>query len=463
LGIFSFFKKKNTLPDTAALAAAGTGAAQSRLRSGEPSRLGLEHEAERTRQREIARATAAKIDAIESAMAFDIFNEPELAWGSRARSMGHNPGHNPSRISARIEADADAHGPDTLPVLEMATTELLADDAVPDAASALQTAPVIEEIAILFANAQLQLAEQMLVDSLAGVGQRDRTVWWMLFDLYQCNGAQDAFENVAIDYASRFETSPPAWNPLPHAGVDPTFAGVTPTESVGPLLDGAIAPQLQRLLELAAGSAATRLELGRVKAVTPDGCARLLAALRLLRGGGRELIVAGAAELAETVRATIAIGQRDASEAPWLLLLELLQLMNREKDFEETAMDYCVTYELSPPSFEAPANVANVANAAGARAPARSDHFMLPALIDNSAARLFDALDAYAEQYQPLVLDCSRLARVDYSAAATLLTRLRALAAAGKIIELRDVNHLVAALFRLMGYAEATRLFPHRY
>ena len=88
--------------------------------------------------------------------------------------------------------------------------------------------------------------------------------------------------------------------------------------------------------------------------VTPEGCARLLTALTVLRGGGRELIVAGAAELAETVRATIAIGQRDASEAPWLLLLELLQLMNREKDFEETAMDYCVTYELSPPSFEAP-------------------------------------------------------------------------------------------------------------
>ena len=453
MGIFSFFKKKNTPPE----GAAGAGAAQSRLRIREPSRLGLEHEAERTRQRAIARTTAAKIDAIESAMAFDIFNEPELPWGSQARSTGHDSG----RTNARIVADAN--GADTLPLLELATIELLADDAVPDAASAPQTAPVIEEIAILFANAQLQLVEQMLVDSLAGVGQLDRTVWWMLFDLYQCNGAQDAFENVAIDYASRFETSPPAWNPLPHAGVDQTFAGVTPTESFGPLLDGAIAPQLQRLLELAAGSAATRLEFGRVKNVTPEGCARLLAALSWLRGGRRELIVAGTAELAETVRATIVIGQRDASEAPWLLLLELLQLMNREEDFEETAMDYCVTYERSPPPFEALANVANVANVGSARAPSRSDRFMLPALIDGGAGKLFDAIDAYAEQYQPLVLDCSRLARVDYNAAGALLARLRALAAAGKIIELRDVNHLVAALFRLMGYAEATRLFPHRY
>jgi ABC-type transporter Mla MlaB component len=448
LGIFSFLKKKDTPPDAAAAAA------QSRQRTGEPSRLGLDHEAERARQREIARATAAKIDAIESAMAFDIFNEPEPAWGSAARR--------PARTDAQIalEARGAAHAPDTLPALELATTELLADDAVPDAASAPQVAPVVEEIAILFANDQLQVAEQMLVDSLADVGQFDRTVWWMLFDLYQVSGAKDAFDNVAIDYASRFETSPPAWNPLPHAGSDKTIAGLTPTEAFGPLLDETIAPQLQRLLELAAGSPATRLEFGGVKDVTPDGCARLLAALSVLRGGGRELIVAGAAELAETVRATIAIGQRDASEAPWLLLLELLQLLNREKDFEETAMDYCVTYELSPPSFEAPANVAN---AAGARAPSRSDRFLLPALVDGAAARLFDAIDAYAEQYQPLVLDCSRLARVDYNAAGALLKRLRALAAAGKIIELRDVNHLVVALFRLMGYAEATRLFPHKY
>jgi ABC-type transporter Mla MlaB component len=160
------------------------------------------------------------------------------------------------------------------------------------------------------------------------------------------------------------------------------------------------------------------------------------------------------------VRATIEIGRRDAPEAPWLLLLELLQLMNREKDFEETAMDYCVTYELSPPSFEAPANVAN---AAGARAPSRSDRFMLPALIDGAATALLDAIDAYAEQYQPLVLDCSRLARVDYGAAAALHQRLRQLAADGKSVELRDVNHLVAALFKLMGFAEVARLFPHKY
>jgi ABC-type transporter Mla MlaB component len=445
LGIFDFLKKKDGQPDEAAGPA-------TRLRAGEPSKLGPGSEAERARQREIARATAAKIDAIESAMAFDIFNEPEPAWGSGARR--------PARTNAQIAAEA--READTLPPLELATTELLADDGAPQAAVQPQTAPVIEEIAIMYANDQLQVAEAMLVDSLADVGQTDRAVWWMLFDLYQATGQQDAFDSAAIDYASHFETSPPAWNPLAGAGAgaDKAVTGVTPTESFGPMLDDTIAPQLERLLALASSSPATRLELGRVKSVTPEGCAQLLAALTVLRGGKRELIVAGAAELAETVRATIEIGRRDASDAPWLLLLELLQLMNREKDFEETAMDYCVTYELSPPSFVAQANVAT---AASAPAPSRSDRFMLPALVDHRSGRLFDAIDAYAAAHEPVVLDCARLARVDYGAASSLLGRLRALSEAGKTVELRDMNHLVAALFKLMGYAGVARLFPHKY
>ena len=446
MALFGFLKKKEPARDS--------GGPATRLRMGEPSRL--DTEAERARQREIARATTAKIDAIESAMAHDIFNEPEPAWGAGARRA--------VRTSAQIAADAASPtGADTLPMMELATTELLADQAV--AANEVRepdSAPVVDEIAIMFANNDIDIAQHMLQESLADAGSGDRTVWWMLFDLYQVSARQEAFEDLSIDYASRFETSPPPWTPLApgsSAGSKP-YAGVTPTEAFGALLDDSIAPQLQRLLELAPTRAASRLEFGRVQAVTAEGCARLLQALIVLRGGGRELIVAGAAELAEIVRASLVIGGRDAPEAPWLLLLELLQLMNREKDFEETAMDYCVTYELSPPQFEAPANVAT---AAAARVTSRADRFMLPALIDGNANALFDAIDAYAAQTDLVVLDGSRLGRVEYPAATALHQRLRALAAQKKVIELRDINHLVAALFKLMGYGDVAKLYPHKY
>lgn len=441
MGIFSIFKGKKQQPEGAETAP------ESRLR-GEPSRLIIDGDAERARQREIARATAAKIDAIESAMADDIFNTPEPAWGSGPR---RRPGA-PSR------PDDDG---DTLPMLELATTELLADDGMPEAPVHAQTAPIIEEIAIMFANDQMAVAEQMLIESLRDVGRTDRTVWWMLFDLYQVMGRQDDFDNVAIDYASQFETSPPTWDPPAASGSEETnFAGVTPTEVFAGVLDAQVAPRLERLLGLADNSQVLRLEFGRITDVTPEGCQLMLNTLNTLRKRERELIVAGAAELAELVRSTISIGDRNASEAPWLLLLALLQLLNREKDFEETAMDYCVTFEVSPPSFETPQHVATSNTIT---APTRTECFMLPTVVNSGASALFDAIDAYAEQAPtPLLIDCSRLARVDYGAASALLNRLRPIAAEKKI-EFRDMNHLVAALFKLLNFSEVARMFPHKY
>lgn len=440
MGILSFFKGKKQQPEGA------ENAPESRLR-GEPSRLILDGDAERARQREIARATAAKIDAIESAMADDIFNTPEPAWGSGTR---RRPGA-PSR------PDDDG---DTLPMLELATTELLADDGGADTPLQAQTAPIIEEIAIMFANDQMAVAEQMLIESLRDVGRTERTVWWMLFDLYQVMGRQDDFDNVAIDYASQFETSPPTWTPPPAVGTeDTTFAGVTPTEVFAGVLDENVAPRLERMLSLADNNQMLRLEFGRLTDVTPEGCQLMLTTLNTLHKRERELIVAGAAELAELVRSTISIGDRDASEAPWMLLLALLQLLNREKDFEETAMDYCVTFEVSPPSFETPQHVATTSTIT---APTRTEFFMLPTVVNSGANSLFDAIDAYAEQAPTLLIDCSRLARVDYGAASAMLNRLRPIAAEKKI-EFRDMNHLVAALFRLLSYSEVARMFPHKY
>ena len=441
MGIFSIFKGKKQQPDGVDTPP------ESRLR-GEPSRLILDGDTERARQREIARATAAKIDAIESAMADDIFNTPEPAWGSGARRP--RPG----------QPRANDDDGDTLPMLELATTELLSDDDNLDSPLHVQTAPVIEEIAIMFANDQMAVAEQMLIESLRDVGRTDRTVWWMLFDLYQVMGRQDDFDNVAIDYASQFETSPPTWAPpAPVGAEDDAFAGVTPTEVFAGVLDAQVAPRLERLLSLADNNQVLRLEFGRILDVTPEGCQLMLDTLTALRKRERELIVAGAIELEKLVRSTILIGDRDASEAPWLLQLALLQLLNREKDFEETAMDYCVTFEVSPPSFETPQHIATTNTIT---APTGTECFMLPTVVNSGASSLFDAIDAYAAQAPALLIDCSRLARVDYGAASAMLNRLRPIAAEKKI-EFRDMNHLVAALFKLLSYSEVARLFPHKY
>lgn len=232
--------------------------------------------------------------------------------------------------------------------------------------------------------------------------------------------------------------------------------GLTATESFDTLLDATVAPRLRRVLETQAPN--VRLDFGKVRSIDADGADCLLAALQTLRASDRGLVLAGADTLITTLRPMLVIGKRGASPAPWLLLLELLLLTNREKDFEEAAMDYCVTYEVSPPSFEAPRHVSTAAPA-----PSHGDRFMLPAVISSLDPALTGAIEAYAAERDTLVLDCSRLARIEYAGAGSLLARLDAQAASGRTVELRELNHLVAALLRLLGAGESVRLYPHRY
>jgi ABC-type transporter Mla MlaB component len=450
VGLFSFLKKKNDAPD----ARAGARPLDPDSAFAPTTRMPLDTEAERERQREIARATAAKIDEIELEMASAIFGDE--AWAGNRRA--------PAAASSGASAV----------VLELNTADLLVEEGVPDAAVAPSSAPAVEEAAILYANGQAEAAEQALRACLDGECRSERQPWWMLFDLYQATGREPEFESIAIDYASHFETSPPAYSPayspaylsayasLAAQSASQPFGGVTPTATLSGKLDAAIGAQLARVLTPSSG-ALVRLEFGAIAAATPEGCAILLKTLQTLRKEGRELVVAGADHLLAVLRPMLAIGDRGAGEAPWLLLLELLLLMNREKDFEETAMDYCVTFEVSPPSFEAPARAAVSVGASVGSGVASGDRFLLPGLVDGDGAALLKAIEAYAAQHSALVLDCSRLARIDYAAANALGARLRQLAVNERSIELRDLNHLVAALLRLLGVGEHARLYAHKY
>ncbi|MBB3121886.1 hypothetical protein [Pseudoduganella violacea] len=451
MGLFSLFKKNKAAEDQAGTMAEDEGEAAARLAAhSELERQRVQQEL----QRDIARATAMKIDAIEAAMAADIFDDEEMPWASR-----------PARPPRAAAIDGN-----TLPLLDAGTTELLGEPDIPAEAAAAETAPVVEEVALLYANGQAELAAELL--AAAARDQRDRTVWWMLFDLYQILGRQDAFDSLSIDYASTFETSPPPWNPpaAPDSAVPPP-AGLVPTVALSGMLDAGAAAQLARLHPVQDGAipAATehgadhtgplRLDCSRVRGVTPEGCALLLAALRAVQAAERELTVAGAAELERQVGAILAVGRRDEGEAPWLLRLELLRLQHREKDFEESSMDYCVTFEVSPPPFTPPQRVALAPEQPLAAAAA--DRFVLPYLLAGDASAVIEAILAYAEQYPALVFDCARLARIDYGAAQQLLGALQGLGE--RRIEFRDLNHLAAALLRLLGAGASVRLFPHKY
>ena len=77
---------------------------------------------------------------------------------------------------------------------------------------------------------------------------------------------------------------------------------------------------------------------------------------------------------------------------------------------------------------------------------------MMPTAIEGKIAPLINQITAKAENLNPLILDCSKLERVEFSASAELLNGLAPIAAKrGMTIEFRDVNYLVMMLFNAMG------------
>ncbi|HJV87240.1 MAG TPA: STAS domain-containing protein [Noviherbaspirillum sp.] len=479
MGIFSLFGKKGAQPANPAEKDASRAKRQASSSRPDTGKTTGRSQAAR-RDAQAALATAQKIDAIESEMSSEFVNVTTTQLGKTTIPGPHTvaprtqpvaPVQQKQRGQAKPSASpTPSPAPKPAPDEFGTTTEFLlgGETAVDNvAAPASEATAVVEEAAILYANGQSDMVEQMLRAAVAedNLGSVTRNAWWMLFDLYQILGRQMEFEQLSIEYANKFETSPPAWVSTGKQDAHDTAAPSksTPMVSFSGKLDEGCTKLIDRIQKLAESNRALRLEFARVSEVDSAGCRLLLGALNRLQKSGHELILVGAPELADKIRAILEVGRRDDTEDSWLLLLEILRLLNREKDFEETSIDYCVTFEVSPPAFVAPRNkVTTAAAEAPSGAAGTADVFMMPALVQGKIDNLILAIAAFSDEHSPAIVDCSRVTRVDFNAAGRLLTGLAPFCGNGKAIEFHQVNHLVAELFSVIGLNGAVRVHPRK-
>jgi ABC-type transporter Mla MlaB component len=451
VGIFSFFGKKNSQQAVAAKSSARkkNEMAGDRLNSG--SDLGRTQLA----QRNNAYATAMKIDAIESEMSSEF--KPVMPSSKAIQPPPHN-----TQIS--LEASITTRPPEELLSIMGSTTELLLGSETiagrPAKMSSFELASVVEESAILFANGQLEIAEQLLRNGIEEdtLGHETPIAWAMLFDLHQINGNRAEFDRLSIEYTSKFETSPPTWiEPNVKPETHQAIKNVDATVSFVGMLDGKIVKQLEYVQTLAEQKQVVQLEFDGITGVNPVGCGILLRVLTRLQKSGNDLVLVGALNFTKKIRAILAVGRRAETEAPWLLLLEILRLLNLEKYFEEISIDYCITFEVSPPAFVAPVN--KVMTAKPDTRP-NSDHFLMPEIVDSGVDQLIKAIVEYAQNRTLSIIDCSHLVRVNFNAAGQLIGGLAPIVEKGAMIELHHVNHLVVALFNTVGMPGIVRILP---
>ena len=319
-----------------------------------------------------------------------------------------------------------------------------------------------EEAAVLFANSQDAAAQSVLENAARtfchGTGER---LWLMLFDLYRLSGQQAAFEALGIEYAQAFEKSPPVWSG--HAVVEkPKTRESAPGSLVfkGELL-GSNEAAFEAIRKSLEKNRKLRLDMSKVRQLDHEGCGCFLQLLALARKNKQDIELLGREALGELLQAQVETGRPDG-KACWLLLLELCQLQGRQEAFEEIAIDYAVTFEESPPSWESKRVAAPEPIAAEEVLASEGSGDVYPLSGEVKSSRFADLSD-FAENHDVLQIDCSGLKRIDFISAGALLNALTSVRRSGKLVVFRHPNYLVAELLRIVGLtAVATIVFAKR-
>ncbi|MGA7178961.1 MAG: STAS domain-containing protein [Thiobacillaceae bacterium] len=328
---------------------------------------------------------------------------------------------------------------------------------------ALKSAIVVEEVgggtsntatdeaAILYANGQVEATEATLKGLLDSRVQR---AWAMLFDLYRVTGRNKEFEQLAMDYAVKFEASPPVWQENDTAEeADPETAAVVLPQ----ILDQSAAKLLDEQVFFAGQTAPLRLDFSQTIHTEPTGAESISRILNRATRGKRKLQISGIKGIIKTLQEQTE-AQTDET-GPWLLLLAIYQLLGRQEEFEDLAVNYAVRFEVSPPSWET-VTVAQEVAAAKPRPAMVKDACVWTGIISGEQARAYKDLASFAQTRNPVVVDLSAVTRIDYASVSGLISTLMNILGSGKAIVLQGQNSLVDELLRSMGVQHMAELRP---
>ena len=360
--------------------------------------------------------------------------------------------------------------------------------------------PLLEEAAIRFANGDDDGAEAALREAMASPDPAisgNEAIWLTLFDLYRATDRQDRFDDLSLDFANRFGRTAPVWFSIPRS-----VRMVTPTTSdsgveLEPLwkaptqIDASTLIELKGVLDKAPQPWC--LAWSSLVAIDEDALDPLLRLFSAWADQSVKLRFYGGAHLLEVLKSGTVSGDSAINPLWWRLRMEVLRVMHRPDEFEVAAMDYCVTYELSPPSWDSalcnyksldgsssqitsPPTLIGESHLDGTPSTLPDTDFSetertvlaatgssvsavdLSGHIMGDAVEMLEALNAKLEGADLIIVVCTRLVRLDFLAAGTLLNWVSARRAEGRQVQFKDLNRLVAIFFNVVGINEYAKV-----
>jgi len=316
---------------------------------------------------------------------------------------------------------------------------------------------VLENAALLYASGQAKPARALLEQGV--VNDHDTKLsplaWLALFDLLQRAGDRAAFDQLALQYVVQFERSPPPWDEHAKPVAGAAKANVGGYLAITGRLTAASAPQVDNIRKAIERKLLhARLDLASVTSFDDDGARLLADALAAARRKGLAIALQRPEKLRSSLAEAVARG-RESGEGAWLLALELMQWAREQDAFDEMAIQYAVTFEMSPPSWEPPPAAAS---AGGAAAPgeASSSSMAADALVWNGviagqAGTHLAQLVTYAQGKAIVPIDLTEVERIDFVCAGALLNTIDRIEGQRKAVQIVGASPIVRALLLLIG------------
>lgn len=311
----------------------------------------------------------------------------------------------------------------------------------------------VEQVVVLYANGQDVAARSLLETFVRSYrGLEGKRFWMLLFDLLQISGDRAAFEKLGVEYAEACESSPPTWSQAMMANIPVAGGRAVSKVFLQGVLTSESALPVEELARLIAQKADVSVDCAKLIGCDDEIAAQLADLLQQARKQRLALNLLGTEAFMERLNERLIAGEA-VHEPAWRLLLELLQRHATQERFEERAVDYAVTFERSPPSWE-------ILQSSGPtmteteRGEGDDAHY----LVGELKSCRFEDLPQVLERFSQPILDFSRVTRLDFISAGQLVNRLAPIKASGREIVIRSPNHLVAELMAVVGLNKQARI-----
>jgi hypothetical protein len=346
--------------------------------------------------------------------------------------------------------------------------------------------PELDEAVIAFANADFEGCEQSLQGLTGPNGSRAQhaETWLVLFDLYRATGQQHKFEGLALEYAQQFGWSAPQWFSLPKLVAESAQQDKPRERRVAGEI-GWICPEVLDVDAVARLRSATLqlplpwvFDWSALRSVDAEAATELDALFRHWAGEPLDMRWLSGERFLTVLADAAPTGVRDADPAYWVLRLDALKLANRPDQFDEAAIDHCVTYEVSPPSWERvkcqvriggsglstqSPPLSQVSEVATSFVESQTDEVTgqvqvatveLAGQMVGDIGNVLSLLDLQLGAASIVTVACTRLIRVDFVAAGGLLNWVLSKRSENRSVTFVDAHRLVALFFGAMGINE---------